>query len=54
MAVWVNYGLGATRDIADEFPAVGECFARVMGRPKSAALVDDVLVEASKWRAARS
>jgi glutathione S-transferase len=54
MAVWVNYGLGTARDIADEFPAVGACFAKVMARPKAAALLDDVLAEAAKWREARS
>lgn len=43
MALWVNYGLGSTRDLADEFPAVGDCFARVMARPKSAALLDGVI-----------
>ncbi len=53
MAVWVNYGLGTARDIAEEFPAVGACFARAMARPKSAALLDDVLVEAGKWRATK-
>ncbi|MEE2981424.1 MAG: glutathione S-transferase family protein [Pseudomonadota bacterium] len=51
MAVWVNYGLGAARDLADEFPAVGACFARVMARPKAAALLDDVIAQVANWRA---
>ena len=45
MAVWVNYGLGTARDLADEFPAVGACFARVMARLKAAALLDDVIAQ---------
>ena len=50
MAVWVNYGLAAPRDLAGEFPAVGACFARVMARPKSAALLDDVIAKLAAWR----
>ncbi|MEE2980915.1 MAG: hypothetical protein VYA71_05140, partial [Pseudomonadota bacterium] len=51
MAVWVNYGLGAARDLADEFPAIGACFARVMDRRKAAVLLDDVIAQMANWQA---
>ena len=53
MAVWVNYGLAAPRDLAGEFPAVGACFARVMARPKAAALLDGVIALMAAWREAK-
>ena len=53
MALWVNYGLGSPRDLADEFPAVGDCFARVMARPKAAALLDGVIALMATWREAK-
>lgn len=50
MAVWVNYGLAAPRDLAEEFSAVGECFERVMARPKAGPLLDDVIAKLSSWQ----
>ena len=50
MALWVNYGVAAPRDLAEEFPAVGACFARVMARPKAAALLDGVIAKLSAWQ----
>ena len=54
MALWVNYGLGSPRDLADEFPAVGGCFARVMARPKPAALLDGAMEQLAAWRKAKN
>ena len=51
-AVWVNYGVAAPRDLAKEFPAVGDCFSRVMARPKAAALLDDVIAKMAAWEEA--
>ncbi len=53
MAVWVNYGVAAPRDLADEFPAIGACFERVMARPKAAALLDDVVAKIAAWQEAK-
>ena len=50
MALWVNAGVAAPRDMAEEFPAVGACFARVMARPKAAALLDDVIAKLAAWQ----
>ncbi len=52
-AVWVNYGVAAPRDLAEEFPAVGECFTRVMARPKAAALLDDQIAKIAAWQEAK-
>ena len=53
MAMWVNYGVAAPRDMAEELPAVGACFARVMARPKSAALLDAVIAKIAAWQEAK-
>ncbi len=54
MAMWVNYGVAAPRDMAEEFPAIGACFERVMARPKAAALLDDVITMIAAWQEART
>ena len=49
----MNYGVAAPRDLAEEFPAVGACFERVMARPKAAALLDDQIAKIAAWQEAK-
>ena len=54
MALWTAYGLRETDDVTSRFPAVRRCFELTAARPKILPLIETLIEDMGRWRAANA